>query len=175
MLFSILVVVVNTDDLPPHFSSPIIDIKATCFLQVQTFFSPTRQLTRGNLNLSSFHLPRNLFSSATSHRTHLAIEQCVLVPPHLRVNVVEVPLKALTLQALPQRHPLRDVSVIDTVVLQGHRESLGRGSLCFARNSHRRLVVTISTGPGSAKHKRQRKKRNPEEKTQQNQRNTSKL
>lgn len=68
-------------------------------------------------------------SLVTSHLTHLAIEQRVVVPPHLRVNVVEVPLKALTLQALPQRYPLRDVAVIDTVVLRGQVDSLGRGSL----------------------------------------------
>lgn len=50
--------------------------------------------------------------------THLAVEQGVVVPPHLRVNVVQVPLKAFTLQALPQSHPLGDVPVIDTVALR---------------------------------------------------------
>ncbi len=56
--------------------------------------------------------------------THLAIEQRVVVPPHFWVNIVEVPLKAFTLQTLPQCNPLRDVSVINTVVLQEHNESL---------------------------------------------------
>ncbi len=56
--------------------------------------------------------------------THLSVEQRVVVPPHLWVNIVEVPLEAFTLQTLPQRNPLRDVSIIDTVVLQEHSESL---------------------------------------------------
>lgn len=86
---------------------------------------------------------RNSSSSATSHPTHLAVEQRVVVPPHLRVNVVEVPPEALTLQALPQRYPLGDVSVIDTVVLQGQRDSLGRGRLRFARGSRGWFMVTI--------------------------------
>lgn len=50
--------------------------------------------------------------------THLTVEQRVVVPPHLRVNIVEVPLKAFTLQTLPQCNPLRDVSIINTMVLQ---------------------------------------------------------
>lgn len=73
--------------------------------------------------------------------THLAVEQSVVVPPHLRVNVVEVPLKAFTLQILPQRHPLGDVSVIDTVVLQRQSDSLGRGSLCFAEAHMERYLL----------------------------------
>lgn len=48
---------------------------------------------------------------------HLAVEQGVVVPPHLWINVLQVPLKAFTLQTLPQRHPLGDVAVIDAVVL----------------------------------------------------------
>lgn len=48
---------------------------------------------------------------------HLAVEQGVVVPPHLWINVLQVPLKAFTLQTLPQRHPLGDVSIIDAVVL----------------------------------------------------------
>lgn len=56
--------------------------------------------------------------------THLAVVQRVVVPPHLWVDVVQVPLKALTLQTSPQCNPLRYVSVIDAVVLQQHRQSL---------------------------------------------------
>lgn len=96
-----------------------------------------------NAPLFMFQSPRIRPPSAASGLTHLAVEQRVVVPPHLRVDVVEVPLKAFTLQTLPQRDPLRDVSVIDTVVLQGQSHSLGGGSLCFARGQHGRLMVTM--------------------------------
>lgn len=59
-----------------------------------------------------------LFLSLVWLLTHLAVEQGVVVPPHLRVNVVQVPLEAFTLQTLPQGRPLGDVPIIDTVVLQ---------------------------------------------------------
>lgn len=68
--------------------------------------------------------PSGLFLPDVSLLTHLSVEQGVVVPPHLWVNIVEVPLKAFTLQFLPQRNPRRDVSVINTVVLQEHKESL---------------------------------------------------
>lgn len=90
-----------------------------------------------------FQSPGDSSPSAASCLTHLAVEQRVVVPPHLRVDVVEVPLKAFTLQTLPQRDPLRDVSVIDSVVLRGQSHSLGGGSLCFARGPHGRLMVTV--------------------------------
>lgn len=92
-------------------------------------------------------VPQDLSNSATSHLTHLAVEQRVVVPPHLGINVVKVPLKALALQTLPQRYPLRDVSVIDTVVLRGQGDSLGRGSLCFVRGPHGWLMVTNLNSP----------------------------
>lgn len=56
--------------------------------------------------------------------TRLAIEHSVVVSPHLWVNIVEVPVEALTLQTLSQSNPLRDVSKINTRVLQKHKESL---------------------------------------------------
>lgn len=56
--------------------------------------------------------------------THLSVEQRVVVPPHLWVNIVEVPLEALALQTLPQGNSLRDVSIVNTVVLDEHNKSL---------------------------------------------------
>lgn len=84
--------------------------------------------------------------------THLTVEYRVIVPPHFWVNVVEVPLETLTLQTLPQCHPLRHISVINAMVLQEYTEPLQswclkHSLLCKLLNSDRttpRFLVGMS-------------------------------
>ena len=51
-------------------------------------------------------------------QTHLPLKDGVVVPPHLWIDVVQVPLKVLTLQRFPQCYPLRDVSIVYPMVLE---------------------------------------------------------
>lgn len=67
---------------------------------------------------------KHLYEPAERAWTHLTVQQGVVVPPHFWVNIIEVPLKAPTLQTLPQCNPLGYVSIINTVVLQERQRSI---------------------------------------------------
>lgn len=52
---------------------------------------------------------------------YLSISDCVVVNPHLRVHVLQVPLKAPALQSLSQSNPFRNVSKVNSGVLQSRK------------------------------------------------------
>lgn len=95
----------------------------------------------------------SLAPESLSFMAHLTVEQCVVVPPHLRVNVVQVPLKALTLQALPQCSPLRYVSVINAMVLQQQRQLTGSQHKLWNQYDHLYCTcIVISTFTAKHEH-----------------------
>lgn len=97
---------------------------SSCLISLYKPLAPPRiyslylHLTSSNCWVQTLKAPARLSVVRLRLLTHLTVEQRVVVPPHLRVNIVEVPLKAFTLQTLPQCNPLRDVSIINTMVLQ---------------------------------------------------------
>lgn len=52
---------------------------------------------------------------------YLSVSDCVIINPHLRVHVLQVPLKAPALQSLSQSNSFRNVSKVNSRVLQSRK------------------------------------------------------
>ena len=65
-------------------------------------------------------------------RRYLSVREGVVVRPHLRVHVVQVPLEAAALQPLAQGQTLGHVPEVHTRVLQGRKRGRAGAGVCGA-------------------------------------------
>lgn len=77
-------------------------------------------------------------------RSHLAICDGVVVDPHLRVNVLQVPAKALTLKSVPQGYSLRNISEIHSGILKESKYLYTAYKPCHHMCYYNRLVSVTS-------------------------------
>lgn len=53
-----------------------------------------------------------------SPKRYLSVSDCIVVNPHFRVDVFQVPLKTSALKALSERHPFGDISIVNSRILR---------------------------------------------------------